>query len=345
MTSRIALDALGGDNGPGVLIAGAVKAMDRVESRITLVGDEQRLRDIVRQNGVSEDAFDYAHAPVVVDMHIKPREALKMKDSSVAVAVGLVKAGQAGAMISAGATGATAAHALFGLGRLEGIKKPAISTLFPTHLRPVLILDVGATVDCKPENLLQFALMGAMYAHEVMGRENPLVGLLNIGEEDTKGDETTLQAYKLLKESTLNFGGNAEGNDVLSGKFDVIVCDGFVGNIVLKFGSSVVKFLFSEMKRELKRNPIAMLGGLIAKPSLKNLMKRVDKSEMGGAPLLGVNGNCVICHGSSDAKAISNAIIRAEETIKHNPNAAILKLLKQEEQLLHKAEAFEIANV
>ena len=328
---KIALDAFGGDNGPEVLVAGGIKSLGQIKGKLLLVGDKTRLEEILSKIPHDSSRIELIDAPDVVDMHMKPKESLKLRNSSISVAVDLVKKGEADAVVSAGNTGATAAACRIKLRTLEGIQAPAISTFFPTYKDLCFILDVGASVDCKPHHFLQFGMMGAVYSQEVLGHQNPRVGLLSIGEEETKGNEQTLKAHQIMKESNLNFVGNAEGGDILSGDFDVIVMDGFVGNIVLKLSSSIPKFLKSLVTDEIKKGPITMLGGLLSIPAYKRVAGRVDKREWGGAPLLGVNGNCIIAHGSSDEKAISNAIKRAEEMVTQDVNKKILEMIVNSE--------------
>ncbi|MBC7324660.1 MAG: phosphate acyltransferase PlsX, partial [Moorella sp. (in: Bacteria)] len=239
----------------------------------------------------------------------QPALALRRKrEASIMVATRLVKEGRAVAVVSAGSTGAQMAAALLILGRSGKIQRPAIATIMPTLKGPRLLLDAGANVDCRPEHLYEFALMGNLYASRVMGIANPRVGLLNIGAEACKGNELTLGAYQLLKEAPLNFTGNIEGRDILAGLADVIVCDGFVGNVLLKFGEGMAQTLFTMIGREIKSSLRARLGAAMVLPALKGLKKQVDYAEYGGAPLLGVQGISIICHGSSNARAIKNAI-------------------------------------
>jgi glycerol-3-phosphate acyltransferase PlsX len=252
-------------------------------------------------------------------MNEPPVAAVKQKrDASVNVAVALVKQGKADAIVSAGNTGALMAAALFGLGRIKGIERPAIATVFPSAYGPVLLLDMGANVDCKPKHLEQFAFMGSVYAEHVMHKKLPRIGLLNIGEEAEKGNELTLATYPLLKSAKLNFVGNVESKEILEGKVDVVVCDGFVGNLILKFAENIGKSVVEMLKRELKRNPITKLGAVMLSPALFNLKKLVDYDEYGGAPLLGLDGICFKAHGRAKAKAIHNAIRVAREAVAEN---------------------------
>jgi glycerol-3-phosphate acyltransferase PlsX len=232
----------------------------------------------------------------------------RKKDSSIVKSVQLVKEGTAGAFVSAGSTGAVMAASLLGLGRIKGIDRPAIASVFPTEGGGTVLLDVGANVDSKPKNLLQFGIMGHLYAQKILGLEEPSVGLLNVGEEETKGNELTQGTFSLLREAGLNFRGNVEGRDLFNGSVNVIVCDGFVGNIVLKAGEGLAMSLMRMMKEEISRHWVSRVGAALTLSAMKSVRKRVDYAEYGGAPLLGVNGVVIVCHGSSTALAIKNAV-------------------------------------
>jgi glycerol-3-phosphate acyltransferase PlsX len=263
--------------------------------------------------------LSFKHASEVIGMDESPASAVKQKkDSSINVAISLVKSGEADGVISAGNTGALMAAALFGLGRIKGIERPAIATVFPIAEGRILLLDMGANVDCKPQHLEQFGRMGSLYAEKVMHIPNPRVGLLNIGEEKEKGNELTQAVWPLLKSAPINFIGNVESKEILSGTVDVVVCDGFVGNLILKFGESLAKYVINMLKKEVKKNVISQLGALMLLPSLGNLKKMVDYDEYGGAPFLGVNGVCFKAHGRARAKAIKNAIRVTGEAVKEN---------------------------
>jgi glycerol-3-phosphate acyltransferase PlsX len=239
------------------------------------------------------------------------------------MAADLVKQGKASAVISAGNTGAAMATALFLLGPLRGVERPAILTVLPTLKGNSLLLDVGANVDCKPHHLLQFAVMGHVYAERILGKPKPRIGLLSIGEEDTKGNEQTKEAFKMLKESPFNFIGNVEGRDVYLGSADVVVCDGFVGNIALKISEGLADTLLKLLKREISKSILGKLGYLLLRPALSNFQRRIDYAEYGGAPLLGVNGACIICHGRSSPRAIKNAIKVSKDFVDRNLNGHI----------------------
>ena len=308
MTCRIALDAMGGDHGLPVNIAGALLARKETYHEIILVGDRDLIQQELEHHG-ARDAFLIQHAPTVVGMHEKPADACRSKkDSSIMVAAELVAQGKADALISAGNSGATMAASLWHLRRLPGVSRPAIATLMPTLVGNAIVLDVGANVDCKPKHLLQFAVMGSIYAHAILGIPSPRVGLLTIGEEEGKGNLVTVETHPLLKVSGLNYVGHVEGRDVPSGVADVFVCDGFVGNILLKFGEGLAAAVLKLIKNEVRKHPLAIFGKYLLKGAFKELLRKTDPSEYGGAPLLGVNGVALISHGGADAKAIKNAV-------------------------------------
>jgi phosphate acyltransferase len=316
---RIALDAMGGDFAPDAIVAGAVLAQRQLDDvDVILVGDVSRLQQCLQKES-QPPALTIVPAEGTIEMHEEPLPALRRKPTaSINVAMQLVKDGKADAVVSAGHSGAAMAAALLRLGRVKGIDRPAIATIFPTVKagKSVLILDVGANVDCRAKFLEQFALMGSIYSQYVMGVDSPVVGLLNIGEEETKGNEAAVEAHDRLKvNQIIKFAGNAEGRDVLSGNFDVIVCDGFVGNVLLKFAEAVGSVLLAIIKEELPRGWWGKLGAAILKPNLKRLKARIDAAEHGGALLLGVEGICIISHGSSDAQSIANAIRQACQAV------------------------------
>lgn len=316
--ARIALDAMGGDFAPAEIVAGAIRAQEELEVDVLLVGDPHQIEACLQQHH-SSSQMQIVPSEGVIEMHEEPLSGLKRKPkASINVAMDLVKQGQADAVVSAGHSGAAMAAALLRLGRLKGIDRPAIGAVFPTMIvgKPVLILDVGANVDCRPKFLEQFAIMGSIYAHDVLGIPAPKVGLLNIGEESTKGNDLAVRTHQMLEENpALNFIGNAEGRDVLSGRFDVIVCDGFVGNVLLKFAESVGEVMLQIVREELPRGLRGRLGTAILKPNLRRIKQRVDHAEHGGGLLLGVNGICVISHGSSQAPSIFNAVRLAKEAV------------------------------
>lgn len=314
---RVAVDAMGGDYGPLEVVLGCIEAAKEYKCQITLVGNEQEILTALSRCGEwRELGITVQHASEVIGMHEHPAVAIrKKKDSSVVVATRLVKEGLCDAVVSPGSTGAAVAAALFGLGRIKGIERPTIATPIPNLSGITVVLDSGANVDSKPKHLVQSAIMGSIYAEYVLGMNNPRVGLLNIGEEDTKGNEQALSTYPLLKQlSTINFIGNAEGRDIPKGTVDVVVCDGFVGNVVLKFGEGLASAIMSLIKDTVKNSGLlTKIASMMVMPALKGLKKKLDYAEYGGAPLLGVDGGFIICHGSSKAKAIKNAVRVAKE--------------------------------
>lgn len=331
----IALDAMGTDVGPHELLLGAFNAITEFPKiTVAAVGPKQHLAQILRENGWEHPRLLIENSTEVVGMDEQPRDSLRKRDSSVTVAARLVHEGRADGMVSAGNTGATMATAMLQWRTLPGISRPAIVAVFPHPRHPTFLLDVGANVDCKPRHLLHFAIMGSVYAHYVYHRRNPRIGVLSIGEEDCKGNDLVFQTQQLLRGSTLNFKGNAEGRDLLNASFDVVVCDGFVGNTILKFGEGLVSFIFQNIKDELSRNLVSQLGAVAVMPAFKNLKRRVDYSEYGGAPLLGLHGTCVICHGSSHAKAIKNAIRVASETVNAKVNDHIVELARENSEVI-----------
>jgi len=312
---KVVLDAMGGDHAPQVNIEGAVQTVQESDDiEVILVGDETAIRKELKGRKYEAGRISVVHASQVVEMHESPTAAIRKKrDSSIRVGVGLVKAGKADAFVSAGHSGAVMGTSLLLLGMSKGVDRPAIATLMPTLRDTFVLLDVGANVDCKPENLQQFALMGNIYCKLVLGRENPKVGLLSIGEEDVKGNELTKEAFKLIRQSSINFIGNIEGKDIFTGAADVVVCDGFTGNIALKISEGLAEAILKMLKREISNVTAGRIGYLMLKPAIRNFKKRTDYDEYGGAPLLGINGTSIISHGRSSAKAIRNALKVADD--------------------------------
>ncbi|MUL36748.1 phosphate acyltransferase PlsX [Gloeocapsopsis dulcis] len=315
--ARIAIDAMGGDFAPTEIVAGALRAREELGVEVVLVGDPQQIKSVLHQNRLDQIAIVPAEG--TVEMHEEPLSAIKRKPkASINVAMDLVKQKQADAVVSAGHSGAAMASALLRLGRLRGIDRPAIGAVLPTMIasKPVLILDVGANVDCRPKFLEQFAQMGTIYSQYVLGIAQPKVGLLNIGEEESKGNDQAVKTHQLLKvNKNISFIGNAEGRDVLSGRFDVIVCDGFAGNILLKFAEAVGEVAIQILREELPQGLHGQIGTALLKSNLKRIKQRIDHAEHGGGLLLGVAGVCIISHGSSQAPSIFNAIRLAKEAI------------------------------
>jgi phosphate acyltransferase len=313
----IAIDAMGGDHAPGEIVAGALRAQEELGVEVLLVGDPPQVEAALKRH-TETSTIEIVPSEGTIEMEEEPLTALRRKPkASINVAMDLVKKKRADAVVSAGHSGAAMAAALLRLGRLPGIDRPAIGAVLPTIAsKPVLILDVGANVDCRPKFLEQFALMGTIYSQYVLGVEAPKVGLLNIGEEDSKGNDLALNAHQLLRDNPrIPFVGNAEGRDVLSGHFDVIVCDGFVGNVLLKFAEAVGEVALQILREELPRGMNGKLGVSILRPNLKRIKQRMDHAEHGGGLLLGVAGVSIISHGSSQAPTIFNAARLAKEAV------------------------------
>lgn len=314
---KVALDAMGGDFAPESTIAGAIEAVSEYDVEVILVGDRTKLTELLKGKRYPAEKIFIHHASEVVEMHESPSIALrKKKDSSIRRAIELVKHHKADAVVSAGHSGVAMATSLFVLGKLENVDRPAIATIMPSLTGYFLLIDAGANVDCRPENLLQFAYMGNAHFKTIFNIPSPRIALLSIGEEDTKGNELTKEAFKLLKDTNLNFTGNIDGKDIFSGNADIIVCDGFIGNIVLKVSEGLAETILKMLKMEIANVATGKLGYLMIKPAIRGFKKRTDYSEYGGAPLLGINGTSIISHGRSSARAIKNAIRVAAEMAK-----------------------------
>ena len=324
----VAVDGMGGDNAPAPILEGCLEAIKRLAVKIRFVGETDRVLEAAAAAGLGEAlnaAIDSGLLELVtsgpsVEMHEEATVVRRKRDASINVAMDLVKRGEAEAVYSAGNSGAVMASAIFRLGRLAGIERPAIGALFPTKDpgQPVLVLDVGANMDCKPSYLHQFALLGDIYCRDVLQVNKPRIGLLNIGEEECKGNDLSVRTHELLiEESRLHFAGNCEGRDVLSGEFDVVVCDGFTGNVLLKFLESVGSVLLGVLRAELPRGRRGKVGSAFLRSNLKRIKKRLDHAEHGGALLLGVNGICVIGHGSSKALSVVSALRLAHSAASH----------------------------
>ena len=324
---RIALDAMGGDHAPHEIVAGAVQAASGLNDlkELILVGDEAAIQQELSKAGNVSPKIRIVHATEVIEMDESPAQGIRRKkDSSVSRAVDLVKAGEADAVVSAGHTGALVVASTLKLRTLEGVDRPAIALVLPTRSKPMILLDAGAYPDATPEMLAQFAIMGSIYSKVIFHNENPSVGLLSIGDEENKGNETTKAAFKLISEAPINFKGNVEGNDLFEGETDVVVCDGFVGNVVLKTSESLASTISLWLKSEFKKNPVRMLGGLISKGAFKSLKQKLDRESYGGALLMGVNGVCIITHGGSSANAIYHAVRVACESLEFKLNHLIV---------------------
>ena len=324
MGATIALDAMGGDFAPANPVAGAVLAARELGSRVILVGRQEEIAKELSRHGPRDPSISIVHASEAVAMNEAPVMALRRKkDSSLRVAANLVQEGRADALVSAGNSGAVVATAMFVLGTVAGVDRPALAAVVP-NLRGVSVwLDVGANVDSKPQHILQWAVMAHIYARNILGVESPRVGLLSIGEEAGKGNDLVRETFKLLKESGLNFIGNVEGHDIFNGNADVIVCDGFTGNVSLKVIESATETLIHFLKQEFSRSWRTRLGYLLSRPAFRGFKKRVDYAEFGGVPLLGVRGATIISHGKSSPRAIRNAIRVAGEVVDHRVNQQI----------------------
>jgi glycerol-3-phosphate acyltransferase PlsX len=338
---RIAVDVMGGDHGCGVVIAGAKLALEANQkiSALYLVGDQAAIHKSLPPGGFRDHRVKVIHAREVVKMEDKPTDALrKKKDSSMARAAELVSEGKADAMVSLGNTGALFAAATFKVGRIEGVDRGCIATVIPRQGNEFVLLDAGANVECKPFHLAQFAVMGSIYSREVLGRKNPRVGVLSIGTEDSKGNELTLAAFKLCKTLDLNFIGNVEGHDLFKDHVDVVVCDGFIGNIVLKTSESLAVAMFSMLKRELMHTAQRQLGAFLAKGAFHSIRRRMDPEVYGGAPMLGFNGLVFKAHGSARERAIASAVRVTSDAIQHRVNEIIAREIAQANKKLEKAE-------
>jgi glycerol-3-phosphate acyltransferase PlsX len=328
---RIAIDAMGGDFGPEPIIDGVTQALDEKKFLPILVGDKEKILEFLPQYYV--DKVEFEEASDVIAMADSATDALKRKDSSIFKAVELVRDGKADAVLSAGHSGATMTASTLRIGRIAGIKKPALATLMPSIVKTqTLVLDVGSVTDCKPENLFQFGAMGEAYAAKIMKIDNPKVGLLANGSEESKGNELTKATYPLLK-ALDGFVGNVEGKDIFNGKVNVVVCDGFTGNILLKTAEGAVATIFDLMKQHIRKSLPAKIGALMMRKKVfGNMKKQVDKDEYGGAPLLGLKGCAIISHGAASSKAIKNAVFQAISYVESDVNATIEELLAQDNQ-------------
>ena len=329
---------MGGDFGPPNLVAGAALALREYPhiSKLFLVGDTAQIEAELRELGCSDSRIEIVHSTQVVDMSDRAWSAVRRKkDSSVSRAVDLVKRGQANAIVSAGHTGAAVAASMIKLRTLPGIDRPGIAAVLPTETNVFVLMDAGANIDARPEHLLQYAFMGSVYSSHVLGYKNPTVGLISLGEEDVKGNEMTKEVFKLLKKSSLNFVGNIEGRHLFEDPVEVVVCDGFVGNVILKTCESISVAIFQWLKHELSRTPMRKLGAFLARESFRTIRDKTNYEEYGGSPLLGVNGICIIAHGSSTPLAVKNALRVAAESIEHQVNPHII----EEVQRYHEATA------
>ncbi|MEA3544804.1 MAG: phosphate acyltransferase PlsX [Thermodesulfobacteriota bacterium] len=328
MSAKIAVDAMGGDYSPAAEVAGAVAACRQWGCRIVLVGDTAQVQTELDKHDVCNLNLEIHHASEVVGMHDSPADALRRKkDSSIRVAFDLVQQGVASAVVSAGNSGAIMACGMFVLGRVKGIERPAIGKLLPNLNDQTMVLDMGANVDSKASHLHQFAIMGSLYVEHFLGKTRPRVGLLSNGEEEKKGNDLTRETHQLLKKSPLNYLGYVEGGDVYNGAVDVIVCDGFVGNVLLKVSEGLAVAIGTMLKQEIRNRFWSRLGYFISRPAFAAFKKRTNPAEYGGAPLLGIAGVGIVCHGSSDPVAISIAIRQAGEYAKIRFDEKLANLL------------------
>ena len=329
---KIALDAMGGDFGPPNIVGGAVLALREYPhiTKLFLVGDTPQIEAELKKHGCNDGRIEIFHATQVVEMRDSAIDAVRRKkDSSVSRAVDLVKKGEAAAVVSAGHTGAAVAATTIKLRTLPGIDRPGIAAIIPSETNVFVLIDAGANSDAKPEHLLQYAIMGSVYSRHVLGYKNPQIGLMSIGGEDVKGTDLTKEVFKMLKQSSLNFRGNVEGYDLFDDPVEVVVCDGFVGNVILKTCESVAGAVFTWLKHELTKTKVRMAGAFLARNAFRTIKKKLNYEEYGGMPLLGVNGICIIAHGASTPLAIKNALRVAAESIEHQVNPHIVEEVRR----------------
>jgi glycerol-3-phosphate acyltransferase PlsX len=344
---RIAVDVMGGDHGCGVIIAGVKRALEENKkiSAVFLVGNQAEIHAALPPRGFRDHRVRVVHTTEVVEMDDKPVVALrKKKDSSIVRAAELVHEGKADALVSLGNTGGIFAAATFKIGRVAGVDRGCIATVIPRQESEFVLLDAGANIECKPFHLAQFAVMGSIYSREVLGRKKPRVGILSIGTEDSKGNELTLEAFKLCKKLDLNFIGNVEGHDLFKDHVDVVVCDGFVGNIVLKTSESLAVAMFSMLKRELMHTAQRQIGAFLAKGAFHTIRKRMDPEVYGGAPLLGFNGLVFKAHGSARERAVASALRVTAEALQHEVNQIIIREIARANEKLEAAKTAAPAN-
>lgn len=329
----IAVDAMGGDHGPSVVVPGAIRSAREGGFKVILLGDEKRIRQELDKLGPCPEA-EILHTSQVAAMGEKPSDVLRRKkDSSIQQAFAIVKEGRAHGVVSAGNSGATVACGMFILGRINGVERPALASIMQTEHAPMVLVDVGANVDCKPYHLFQFGIMADVLARDVLGIERPRVGLLSIGEEEGKGNLQVKEAFELFKMTAMNFVGNVEGRDIFTGDVDVVVCDGFVGNVALKLSEGLCTSLSRMLKRELMRSLPARLGASLVAGALKRFARLVDYAEYGGAPVLGLQGIAIVCHGASNEKAIKSACSMAATYVRKETNDHLIAELTANEEL------------
>ncbi len=342
---RIAVDAMGGDHAPREIVRGAIEYASKTTDEVILVGDVARIeREIAAVDKPRPSRLTIVDAPEVIEMGEHPAQALRQKKrASIVVATDLVRNGDADAVVSAGSTGATMAAAVFRLGRIQGIDRPALPAHMVTATGPVMLLDVGANVDCDAENLVQFAAMGAIFAEHVLHVRSPRIGLLNIGEEVEKGDDLAREAHSRLAAADLNFVGNVEAHDMIAHSADVVVCDGFVGNVIIKFFEGITSYIFRAVREDLQHGPLAPVALLALKPGFDRLRARFDYERYGGAPLLGVRGVSVVTHGRATARMMEHAIRVASESARAGVPALIDEWTREHPALAHRGVRSRIA--
>src|SRR5438876_5431587 len=329
---KIALDAMGGNYGRPNLFAGAVMTLREYRhiKKLFLVGDTKQIEAELKKHKCSDRRIAIVHATQVVDMSDSAWSAVRRKkDSSVSRAVDLVKHGEADAIVSAGHTGAAVAASMIKLRTLEGVDRPGIAAVLPTEKNVFVLIDAGANIDARPEHLLQYAIMGSVYSRHVLHYKNPTVGLISLGEEDVKGTELTKEVFQMLKRSDLNFVGNIEGRHLFEDPVEVVVCDGFVGNVILKTCESISVAIFTWLKHELARTPLRKLGALLARKSFRSIRDKTNYEYYGGSPLLAVDGICIIAHGASTPLAVKNALRVAAESIEQQVNPHIVEEIRR----------------
>ncbi len=343
---RIAVDVMGGDHGCGVVVEGiklALEANDRIAA-VFVVGQREEIEGALARSRLRDARVQVVHASEVLAMDDKPVAALRRKkDCSILRAIDLVRDGQADAVVSTGNTGGLVAASTVRLKTLPGVDRPGIATVIPAPENDFVLLDSGANIDCKPLHLLQYAIMGSVYSREILGHRSPRVGILSVGTEEIKGNELTLEAYKLCKRVDINFIGNVEGHDLFNNRVDVVICDGFVGNIVLKTCESLARGMLLWLKTELKANLKRKIGALLAQNAFRTIVRRMDPDGYGGAPLLGLNGNVMKAHGSARERAIMNALRVTTEAIQHDINRHMMREISAAQELLLRAGSAESA--
>lgn len=331
----IAVDAMGGDFGPSVIVPGALEASRQHNLKVLLVGDTERVREVLAKSDTSGADYDIVQADEVVQMNERPADVLRRKKkSSIQIGCTLVRQNVADAVVSAGHSGASVACGMFTIGRLHGVERPALCTILPTEKQPVVLLDAGANVDCRPYHLFQFGLMGDAFARDILNYASPRVSILSIGEEEGKGNSQVKEAYELLKlAKNLNFVGNAEGRDIYTGDLDVVVCDGFVGNIVVKMSEGLATSLTHMLKKVFKSGFLPMMGALLARGAFRRFSKTIDYAEYGGAPLLGLKNLAIVCHGRSNSRAITSAVAMAGTFVRKETVARLGETILANEEL------------